>query len=153
MRVFLDANVMFSAAWRDDAAAALLWSLAESGYCQLLSSRLAVEEARRNLASKRAQRGEVLENLLGNGAIGAEPGAEHLAAARAQGLPFKDIPILAAAIAQKADLLVTGDRRDFGHLYGQAICGLIVLPLPDTVERLLEGTSGTGCDSFRRRPR
>jgi len=143
MRVFLDANILFSAAWRDEAGAALLWTLAKSGYCQLLSSRLAVEEARPNLASKRPERSEILENLLGTIYIGAEPGAAQLAAAKAHGLPSKDIPILAAAMVQKVDLLVTGDRRDFGHLYGQAIQGVTILPLQDTLERLLDNASGT----------
>jgi len=53
MRVFLDANILFSAAWKDDADAALLFELAEAGYCQLTTSRLAVEEASRNIAAKR----------------------------------------------------------------------------------------------------
>lgn len=142
MRVFLDANILFSAAWRDEAAAALLWPLAKAGYRQLLSSRLAVEEAHRNLASKRPERRESLKNLLGTISIGAEPGPAQLAAAKAQGLPSKDIPILAAAMAQKADLLVTGDRRDFGRLYGQSIQGVTILPLQDTLERLLADASG-----------
>ena len=142
MRVFLDANILFSAAWWDKAAAAMLWPLAKARYCQLLSSRLAVEEARRNLAIKRPERIESLEYLLGTISIGAEPGAAQLAAAKAQGLPSKDIPILAAAMAQKAKLLVTGDRRDFGHLYWQTIQGVTILPLQDTLERVLDDASG-----------
>ena len=137
MRVFLDANILFSAAWRDNASAALLWTLAESGYCQLTTSRLASEEARRNLARKRPERGVILEDLLTRMPLGVEPSTEHLAVAEAHGLPAKDIPILAAALTQKADILVTGDRGDFGQLYRQTIIDLTVLPLADTIERLL----------------
>jgi len=60
MRVFLDANTLFSAAWKDGAGAALLFDLAEAGFCELTTSRLAVEEARRNIARKRPERQPVL---------------------------------------------------------------------------------------------
>jgi len=51
--------------------------------------------------------------------------------------PDKDIPILAAAIAQSADLLVTGDRRDFGHLYGTSPGEVEVIGLSGAIERVL----------------
>jgi hypothetical protein len=38
----------------------------------------------------------------------------------------KDQPILLAAIS-RADYLLTGDARHFGHLYGKRIEGLLVL--------------------------
>ena len=110
MRLFLDANILFSAAWDDAAAAGLLWELASAGHCELLSSRLAIEEARRNIASKRPERMTELESLIGRVLIGREPGKASLSAAGQFGLPGKDVPILAAAIAQAADILVTGDR-------------------------------------------
>ena len=44
--VFLDANVLFSAAYRPDAGLLRLWELAD---VVLISSDYAVEEARRNL--------------------------------------------------------------------------------------------------------
>jgi hypothetical protein len=37
------------------------------------------------------------------------------------GLPAKDQPVLAAAIAARADRLVTGDRTHVGPLFGQTI--------------------------------
>ncbi len=39
----------------------------------------------------------------------------------------KDQPILLAAINGKADYLLTGDIRHFGHLYGKRIEGVLVL--------------------------
>ena len=39
----------------------------------------------------------------------------------------KDQPILLAAIYGKADYLLTGDVRHFGHLYGKRIEGVRVL--------------------------
>jgi hypothetical protein len=39
----------------------------------------------------------------------------------------KDQPILLAAIHGRADYLLTGDARRFGHLYGKQIRGVLVL--------------------------
>jgi predicted nucleic acid-binding protein len=39
----------------------------------------------------------------------------------------KDQPILLAAIHGRADYLLTGDARHFGHLYGKRIRGVLVL--------------------------
>ena len=50
-RVFLDANVLFSAAYLESSGLARLWQLADA---ELLSSDYAIEEARRNLALDRA---------------------------------------------------------------------------------------------------
>jgi hypothetical protein len=49
-RVFLDANVLFSAAYIEGSGLARLWQLADA---ELLSSDYATEEARRNLALDR----------------------------------------------------------------------------------------------------
>lgn len=58
-RLFLDANVLFSAAWRPDSGLLQLWKLKEA---TLYSSRYAVEEARVNLEAH-AKR-ERLEKLV-----------------------------------------------------------------------------------------
>lgn len=42
-------------------------------------------------------------------------------------LAEKDKPILAAAINDQSDFLVTGDKRDFGHLYHHTIEGVTVI--------------------------
>jgi predicted nucleic acid-binding protein len=55
MRIFLDANVLFSAARNPDGNCAALVRLAGRRRCALLSSRFAIEEARRNLALKSPQ--------------------------------------------------------------------------------------------------
>ena len=138
MRLFLDANILFSAAWKEGADALLLFELAEAGHCELSTSVLALVEARRNLARKRPERQSALERLMKLTPTGREPGQAHLATARTHGLPDKDIPILAAAIAQRVDLLVTGDRRDFGHLYGSSPGEVEVIGLPGAIERVLD---------------
>jgi predicted nucleic acid-binding protein len=49
------------------------------------------------------------------------------------GLPSKDAPILAAAVASHCEVLLTGDIADFGHLIGRTLHGVRIL----TVSQLL----------------
>ncbi len=125
-RVFLDANVLFSAAWRRASGLARLWEIAS---LHLVTSPYAADEAERNLARKRpdalvrltalVQRVEITSAL-----VQLDDG---------HGLPPKDVPILAAAVASRCEVLLTGDVADFGHLIGRALQGVRVL----TVSQLL----------------
>ena len=127
MKLFLDANVIFSAAHREEGRSQDLVALARAGQCELLASKHAIEEARRNLELKSAGFERRLAKTLAQVTIVAEAPAALVEWARAQGLPLKDAPILAAAVSAKADLLVTGDSRDFGHLFGQVLRGTRVI--------------------------
>ncbi len=51
----------------------------------------------------------------------------------------KDRPVLAAAIRLRCDALITGDRTHFGHLYGKAVAGVLVLS-PTEAVALISGT-------------
>lgn len=117
LRVFLDANVLFSAAYREGAGLLVLWKQPD---VQLLTSGYAVEEARRNLHT--ADRRSRLEELLAAVRIGSE--APQVPLPPGIRLPPNDEPILRAAIAAGATHLLTGDLRDFGHLMGRRIGGL-----------------------------
>lgn len=122
-RLFLDANILFSAAYRRDSGLLRLWKLPQ---CSLLTSSYATEEARRNLArsAQRARLGRLLEPVTIVGEAESPDAAD-------VGLPAKDQPILAAAIRAKATHLLTGDARHFGPLYGRTIGGvLITRPAP-----------------------
>lgn len=121
MRLFLDANVIFAAAHSPAGRARALFRLAEAGACTLVASPHAVEEARRNLALKSAVGAEALEGMVRRLELVSEAGPKLVAWSAAQGLPEKDAPILAAAVAAGADLLVTGDRTHFGHLEGRVV--------------------------------
>ncbi len=120
-RVFLDANVLFSAAWMEDSGLARLWRL--SGVT-LLTSRYAVAEAERNLDSD-AQRERLGVLALGTTLIDAP---EHAALPEGIELVAKDAPILLAAIEARATHLLTGDRTHFGALYGRKVSGVKVIP-------------------------
>ncbi|MSQ53592.1 MAG: PIN domain-containing protein [Betaproteobacteria bacterium] len=138
MKLFLDANVLFSAAHREEGRAQDLVALARAGHCELQSSAHALEEARRNLALKSRGFERRLSSALEHIAIVAEAPAHVVAWAREQGLPLKDAPILAAAVHAKADLLVTGDRRDIGHLFGQAPHGAVVVTPAVALDKVLK---------------
>lgn len=118
---FLDANVLFSAAYRPDAGLLRLWDVAG---IELISSDYAVREARRNLATP-VQR-ERLDSLTSDlRLVGAIPEVD---LPRSVELPDKDRPILLAAISAGASHLLTGDVTHFGSLYGSSIGGVLVLP-------------------------
>jgi len=122
-RVFLDANVLFSAAYRSGSPLMGLWELAEA---EILSCELAFEEARRNLAARAPDRLSALDDLRpATQVVGAAAGPPHLPAD--VDLPENDQQILAAAIAAGCTHLLTGDRRHFGALYGRPIGGVLVL--------------------------
>ena len=139
MRLFLDANVLFSAAYMDKSRTRSLFRLAEVELCELMASPYAIEEARRNLAIKRAERLSVFSRLTAVLTICPEPSKDYIEWALAQGLGLglKDAPILAAAAQAKVDLLVTGDRTDFGPLYRRLLRGVEVLPPAEALDRIL----------------
>lgn len=137
MRVFLDANILFSAAYNTDSAAGRLFGLQAIGRCRLLTSAYALDEARRNIAAKRPKQAKALEGFVGQLVLTPEPSAELTAVATKLGLASKDAPVLAAAIAGKADALIAGDRAHFGHLYGQTVSGVLVQTLSDVFLALI----------------
>lgn len=110
MRLFLDANVLFTAAHNTHGKAALVIELGATGHWEVFSSKFAIEEARRNLYIKYPQ---CLETC---GAIEASLHlAEHQPGLRSpEGLPAKDRPIFQAALACGATHLLTGDLKHFG---------------------------------------
>ena len=112
MRLFLDANVLFTAAHNPRGKAALVIELGTRGHWELSSSAYALEEARRNLAWKFPESLDALRAL----AQGIRLVEQATGGASPPGLPEKDRPIFQAAVACKATHLLTGDLKDFGHL-------------------------------------
>jgi predicted nucleic acid-binding protein len=119
-RIFLDANILFSAAWRGDSGLVRLSKLAGTS---LLTSHYAAEEARRNLDD--AEQRSRLLLLMRSVQLVADCLAGELPAHVK--LPEKDRPILLAAINAQASHLLTGDRQHFGRLYGKSIGGVLIL--------------------------
>jgi predicted nucleic acid-binding protein len=142
VRIFLDANILFSAAKSDGAVRELLELLRKAGHV-LCADLYVITEARRNLEAKSEAGVAVFEAMLRQ--IEVVPFRHHqLSAKRAASLPEKDRPVLAAALGEGCDALVTGDRRHFGKLYGQTIDGLAVHSPSSLAEALL----GASCDAW-----
>ena len=122
--LFLDANILFSAAYRPDVGLRRLWRLPEE---RMITAVYAAEEARRNLSHPRQR--EDLEELLESVEVisTATPITDRPLFSTVK-LPDKDRPILLAAISVGATHLLTGDFRHFGPYYGERIEGILILP-------------------------
>ncbi len=120
MRVFLDANILFSAAQSHSRMRAFLEVLFREGEC--VTNAYAVEEARRNLELKSPASLRPLEALCKRCEL-----IPAIVANLDVALPAKDLPILGGAVAGQATHLLTGDRQDFGVHFGKTIQGVKVV--------------------------
>src|SRR3990172_1708610 len=127
-RIFLDANVLFSAAYPPGAGLLRLWKLPGA---TLITSAYALNEARVNLEEE--QQRERLENLTGSVEMVADP--VDFSLPKGVNLPDKDRPILLAAIKAKATHLLTGDIADFGAYFGRKVEGVLILPPGDYLRK------------------
>jgi hypothetical protein len=116
-RLFLDANILFSAAYRESSGLGKLWKLRG---VTLVSSAYAVGEARHNLDDPAR-----LDVLTRGVQVVMEPG-EAPAMPDGVTLPEKDTPILTAAIRAEATHLLTGDLRHFGPYMDKKIEGVLI---------------------------
>jgi hypothetical protein len=120
MRLFLDANILFSAADPASNTRCLLNELAAKA--QMVTSLHAVEEARRNLALKRPHQAAGLDDLLHavavTGAFVRDIEAD---------VPLHDIPIISGAAGARCTHLWTSDQRHFGKWYGRQLAGVRVV--------------------------
>lgn len=121
-RVFLDANVLFSAAYKADSLLSVLWTFSDT---VLLTSAYALQEAVRNIEMHRLDALPRLKAYADRCTFVEEASAAVLP--KTVTLHHKDIPILAAAIGGKADFLLTGDKQHFGALIGKNVRGVTVL--------------------------
>jgi predicted nucleic acid-binding protein len=118
-RLFLDAKVLFSAAYRPNTGLHEFWKLKNVTLC---SSYYALEEARLNVAdeiqrhslSRLARSIQLYEAALRELPDGIS-------------LPDKDVPILLVAFQARATHLITGDVRHFGRYFGRKIEGLLIV--------------------------
>jgi predicted nucleic acid-binding protein len=115
--LFLDANVLISAAWKDGSEIALIWRM-ES--VRLITSNYVMGEVQRNLHL--VSQIERLRTLMRSVQIVSFKDLALIPEATA--LPEKDRPVLIGAVQAQADHLVSGDKKHFGHLYGTIVRGV-----------------------------
>jgi len=117
--LFLDANVLISAAWRDGCEIAQIWQIPG---VRLITSNYVMGEVQRNLP--RIDQIERLRKLLRTVQVltfEVLPEIDDVA------LPLKDMPVLAGAVLAKADFLVSGDKKHFGPLFGSVVRGVRII--------------------------
>lgn len=130
MKIFLDANILFSASWpgsRTGKFILLVLRRAEG-----MTSVYAVEEARRNLRHHEPKALAALWRLVQALQLVADA-----TALPDLGLPAKDRPILEAAVAAGCTHLLTGDFKHFGPLLGRSIGGVKVTSMQMLAEEFI----------------
>lgn len=138
-RVFLDSNVLFSAAYNPDSVLRDLWTLRD---VTLITSEYAAKETRDNIPDDARCRND-LRDLLARveRVMEAPPDAPN--GQRAWDLPdADDVPILMAAIRSRCDYLLTGDRH-FAEFFGRSVEGVTVMK-PTEFLRSWPATGGGG---------
>ncbi|PIQ68116.1 MAG: DNA-binding protein [Candidatus Taylorbacteria bacterium CG11_big_fil_rev_8_21_14_0_20_46_11] len=130
MKVFLDANILMSASMQKSQMRLLVFALKKHGY--LLTNSYAIEEARRNVQSKKPEALVLLEALCAECELIVATVNSPVALAE------KDIPILGGAIACGATYLMTGDKKDFGMLWGKTVQGITVISPQMLAEKLIK---------------
>jgi predicted nucleic acid-binding protein len=123
-RLFLDTNVLFSAAYRGRSGLLKLWEVPEA---QVITSRYAAAEAHRNLSTRKQQ--TRLDAILEKTELIDE--SDPRTVNDEERLPEKDRPILRAAVLGKATHLITGDFSHFGRFFGEPLQGVIIMPPAD----------------------
>lgn len=124
MRVFLDANVIFTAAHNPKGKAALVIELGAAQHFSLFTSDAAREETERNLAAKYPDSLPLLAGLPGRITLVTAD----LSAPFPDGLPTKDTVLFQAAVTCRATHFLTGDLHHFGPLMNRPdVTGSIIV--------------------------
>jgi predicted nucleic acid-binding protein len=110
VKLFLDANVLFTAAQHRSGKASFVIALAADGHWQLVTSSFAIEEAKRNLQIKFPEAIEALDRLL----VSIDEVPTVLDEECPIDVPDKDVPIFLSAASAGCSHLLTGDLRHFG---------------------------------------
>ena len=121
-RIFFDASALFAAAYSPTGAARELLRLGLDGSVKLITNQIAIEEAERNLTRKAPEGVAIVRALLEALPIDVysapEPAEIETLLRR---IVAKDMPLLAGALACRADYLATFDKQ---HLIGIDITSL-----------------------------
>jgi predicted nucleic acid-binding protein len=120
VKVFLDANILFSGSIAESRITKLLAVIKKHGSC--VTNDYAIEEARKNIELKKFGSLQGLNLLLENITV-----SNQLLLNLPVEINSKDIPILGGAIAQQCTHLLTGDKKDFGFLFGKRVDDVLIV--------------------------
>jgi predicted nucleic acid-binding protein len=141
-RLFLDANVLFTAAPNPSGKAALIIELGSQGYWEVVSCSYAIEETRRNISIKFPDYSKRFETLVTSVIKALSRSGRNCPVL----LPEKDRPILEAAIRCQATHLLTGDIKDFGpFMNNPSLTGSVVIQtVSEFLDRLMKPKTKKG---------
>lgn len=120
MKIFIDANILFSAAKEHSKMWQFFQLLCREYSC--VTSSYALEEARRDVILKFKQNIDTFENNIKKCEI-----IQYTPQFFNPDIKIKDQPIILAAILCKATHLLTGDERDFGRFFGKVVQGVKIV--------------------------
>ena len=110
IRLFLDSNVLFTAAHNPEGKASLVIELSAPGGWEVVTSAYCLAEARLNLERKHPAALRRLSEVLGTVRLVPDVAGERCTLSVSE----KDRPVFASAQRCKATHFLTGDRRHFG---------------------------------------
>ena len=134
MKIFLDANVLFTAAHNPKGKSAFIVELGSESYWSVVTCGLALKEANRNLMAKFPEY---------YGQLSARSKAIEMVPTVLEGvcpvdLPEKDRPILLSAIEARCSHLLTSDLKHYGKHMNQSekTCGVDILTVAEFLANL-----------------
>lgn len=138
IRLFIDASVLFSAAYSSTGASREIIRRALRDEVKLVVSQYVLDEARRNLARKAAEKVALFEAFLGvlNLEEIAHPDENVVTEVEAYTVE-KDAPVVAAAISADVDYLVSLDSKHLVDVPDVAAKSGLKIVLPGTIVQQL----------------
>lgn len=132
--VFLDSNVLFSAAYSGEKSVSyILFELQNGSFINIFISNLVLRETTINLEYKKPDRLDFLNNLINKTIVLSDV---MLDLPVLKSLPQADCVILSTAIFHGVDYFLTGNIKDFKSLYGKTIGDTTVLKPRDFLCRV-----------------
>jgi predicted nucleic acid-binding protein len=134
VKIFLDANILFTAAYSPKGKSALLISQSKTLSLELVTCDFAIEEAKKNLLIKAPRSLNLFDEILLK--IGSVP-TVFLQECPID-LPLKDHPIFLSALKSECSHLLTGDMKDFGKHMGKPkkTGGIMIQTVTDFIQSL-----------------
>ena len=139
MKVFLDSNVIFSICWsgKEKFRSFLLYELQKRGFFRIFASQLVHSEAGFNLKIRKPEGMPLFEELMRETELVSDVSAS-TNRKELLSLPDNDRIIFSTALFHGMDFFITGNTRDFKHLYHKKILKTTVLTPGDFLNRKKE---------------
>ncbi len=135
-RVFLDANILFTAAYNPQGLAFHFIDQAHLQAIKLIMSDYALEEARLNIVKKAPEQSPFFEKLLKRIEVVDVVCDMDVNSLK---LPSDDVPILQGALKSECSFLISGDKKAFGKWINKKdqTFGITIISLREFVDKYL----------------